>query len=167
METTMRKSLLFTNWTYFLWLCLKKVQEYQLKIQTYAKNSLYETMLWYATFFVHSWNQRGMGLSPLYCGHSWPIVPAPRDRWWWLWSNWWDEDWQGKPKYSEKTYPSCKLSTTNPTWPDQGSISGRRGGKPATNRLSYGANLLLFDVIITLLNNITIASTFQYFINYT
>jgi hypothetical protein len=20
-----------------------------------------------------------------------------------LWSNWWNEDWQGKPKYSEKT----------------------------------------------------------------
>jgi hypothetical protein len=31
------------------------------------------------------------------------------------------------------------LSTTNPTWPDPGSNPGRRGGKPATNRLSYGA----------------------------
>jgi hypothetical protein len=30
------------------------------------------------------------------------------------------------------------LSTTNPTWPDLGSNPGRRGGKPATNRLSYG-----------------------------
>jgi hypothetical protein len=38
-----------------------------------------------------------------YCGHYWPIVPAPDDRWWWLWRNWWNEDWQGKPKYSEKT----------------------------------------------------------------
>jgi hypothetical protein len=37
-----------------------------------------------------------------------------------LWSNWWNEDWQGKPKYSEKTFPSATLSTTNP-------------------RLSYGA----------------------------
>jgi hypothetical protein len=27
----------------------------------------------------------------------------------------------------------------NPTWPDPGLNSGRRGGKPATNRLSYGA----------------------------
>jgi hypothetical protein len=27
----------------------------------------------------------------------------------------------------------------NPTWPDQGLNPGRRGGKPATNRLSYGA----------------------------
>jgi hypothetical protein len=27
----------------------------------------------------------------------------------------WNEDWQGKPKYSEKTCPSATLSTTNPT----------------------------------------------------
>jgi hypothetical protein len=30
------------------------------------------------------------------------------------------------------------LSITNPTWPDLGSNPGRRGGNPATNRLSYG-----------------------------
>jgi hypothetical protein len=36
-----------------------------------------------------------------YCGHYWPIVPAPDDRWWWLWSNWWNGDWQGKQKYWE------------------------------------------------------------------
>jgi hypothetical protein len=65
-------------------------------------------------FFIAS----GVRLNPLYCGHSWPIVPAPDDRWGWLWINWWNEDWQGKPKYSEKTCPSATLSTTNPTWPD-------------------------------------------------
>jgi hypothetical protein len=43
----------------------------------------------------------GVGLSPLYCGHFWPILPAPDHRWGWLWSNWWNEDWQEKPKYSE------------------------------------------------------------------
>jgi hypothetical protein len=37
------------------------------------------------------------------------------------------------------TCPSATLSTTNPTWPDPGLNPGRRGGKPATNRLSYGA----------------------------
>jgi hypothetical protein len=62
----------------------------------------------------------------------------------WLWG-WriirWNEDCQGKPKYSEKTCPSATLSTTNPTWPDPGSNPGRRGGRPATNRLSYGAAL--------------------------
>jgi hypothetical protein len=31
----------------------------------------------------------------------------------------------------------------NPTWPGPGLNSGRRGGKPATNRLSYGAAVCL------------------------
>jgi hypothetical protein len=35
--------------------------------------------------------------------------------------------------------PSATLSTKNPTCPDPGLNPGRRGGKPATNRLSYGA----------------------------
>jgi hypothetical protein len=70
----------------------------------------------------------------------WPIVPASGDC----------EDgefgginWQGEPKYSEKTCPGATLSTKNPTWPDPGSNPGRRGGKPATNRLSYGAAMTL------------------------
>jgi hypothetical protein len=90
------------------------------------------------TFFLIA---SGVGLSPLYCGHFWFIVPALDDRWGWLCSNWWNEDWQGKPKYSEKTCPSATLSTTNPTWPDLGSNPGRRGGKLATNRLIYGASM--------------------------
>jgi hypothetical protein len=54
--------------------------------------------------------------------------------------NWWN-DWQGKPKYSEKNCPRSALSTTNPTCcPDANPC--HHGGKPATNRLSYGtANL--------------------------
>jgi hypothetical protein len=35
--------------------------------------------------------------------------------------------------------PSLALSTTNP-----GSNTGRRGGKPATNRLSYGAAISFY-----------------------
>jgi hypothetical protein len=58
-----------------------------------------------------------------------------------MWSSRWNENWQGKPKYSEKTCPSATLSTTNPTSPDVGSNLGCRGGKPATNRLSYGMTL--------------------------
>jgi hypothetical protein len=58
--------------------------------------------------------------------------------WLWGWRIWWNE-WQGKPKYSEETCPGATLSTTNPTWPDPGLNPGRRGGKPATNRFSYGA----------------------------
>jgi hypothetical protein len=49
--------------------------------------------------------------------------------WLWRWRIW----------YSEKTCPDATLSTTNPTWPDPGLNPGRRGGKPATNRFSYGA----------------------------
>jgi hypothetical protein len=67
----------------------------------------------------------------------WPIIPTPDDRWWWLWSNWCNKDWQGKPTYSENTCPSATLSTKIPTWPVPGSKSGRHGGKPATNRLSW------------------------------
>jgi hypothetical protein len=54
-----------------------------------------------------------------------------------VWSSRWNENWQGKLKYSEKTCPGATLSTINPTWPDLGSNPGRRGGKPATNGLSY------------------------------
>jgi hypothetical protein len=38
-----------------------------------------------------------------------PIVPVPGDY----------DDWQGKPKYLEKTCPSAALSTTNPTFSAQ------------------------------------------------
>jgi hypothetical protein len=66
-----------------------------------------------------------------------PIVPAPDD---------YDDgeivwnDWQGKPKYSENIRPRAALSTTTPTCcPDAN--PGSCGGKPATNRLSYGTAL--------------------------
>jgi hypothetical protein len=38
----------------------------------------------------------------------------------------------------ENLPPRATLSTTNPTWPDLGSNSSRRDGKPATNGRSYG-----------------------------
>jgi hypothetical protein len=65
------------------------------------------------------------------------IVPVSDDRWW-VWSSRWNENWQEKPKYSDKTYPNAILSTTNPTWPDLGSNPDSRSGKPATDCLSYG-----------------------------
>jgi hypothetical protein len=78
-------------------------------------------------------------LNPLgMSANIWLFVPALDDRWWWVWSSWWNENWQGKPKHSEKTCPNATLFTTNPAWPDPGSNPGRRGGKPATNRLSCG-----------------------------
>jgi hypothetical protein len=41
-----------------------------------------------------------------------------------FWSNWWNEDWQGKPTYSEKTCCSATLSTTNPTRPNLSVAAG-------------------------------------------
>jgi hypothetical protein len=77
-----------------------------------------------------------MRLSPLgMSATNWPVVPAP-DRC--VWSSWWNGNWLGKLKYSEKPYPSATLSTTNPTWPDLGSNPAHHGGKLATNCLSYG-----------------------------
>jgi hypothetical protein len=57
---------------------------------------------------------------------------------------------RGKPKYLEKTCPNAALSTTNPTsCPDAN--PGRRGGKPATNHLSYGtASLIVLVMVISL-----------------
>jgi hypothetical protein len=71
---------------------------------------------------------------------NWPIVPAPDDtrRWWWMWRSRWNENWHGKPKQPEENLPSATLSTTNSTRPDLASNPVRRGGKSATNRLSYG-----------------------------
>jgi hypothetical protein len=60
-----------------------------------------------------------------------------------FWSNWWNEILQGKPKYSEKTYPSATLSTTKSHMTDPVSNPVRSGGKPATNRLSYGVALCM------------------------
>jgi hypothetical protein len=92
-------------------------------------------------FYIISWG--GVRLSPLgTSATNCPIVPARDNRWWWwVWSCRWNKNWQGKPKYSEKTCSNATLSTTNPTWPDVGSDPGRRGGKPATNRLIYGRAL--------------------------
>jgi hypothetical protein len=73
--------------------------------------------------------------STRHVGHWMAYFTCPG--WLWWWRIWWNENWQGKPKYSEKTCPSATLSTTNPTWPDPGC----GGGQPATNRLSYGATL--------------------------
>jgi hypothetical protein len=57
-----------------------------------------------------------------------PIVPPPGD--------YDDGKIGGMMVESEKTCPSAALSTTNPTCcPD---ANPGRGGKPATNRLSYG-----------------------------
>jgi hypothetical protein len=83
--------------------------------------------------------------STRHVGHLLAYCTCPGWSWGWRIIRW-NEDWQGKPKYSEKTCTGATLSTTNPTWPDPGLNTGRRGGKPATNRFSYGAASLKFSV---------------------
>lgn len=34
-----------------------------------------------------------------------------------MWSSWWEENWQGKSKYSTETLPNATLSTPNPISP--------------------------------------------------
>jgi hypothetical protein len=86
-------------------------------------------------FFLVSWS--GVRLSPLGTSATiWPIVPAPDDIW--VWCSRWNENWQGKPKYSEETCPSATFSATNHTWLHLGSNWDGRGGKPATNCRSHG-----------------------------
>jgi hypothetical protein len=87
------------------------------------------------TFFF---NASGVELCPLYCGHFWPIVPAPDDRWGRLWSSWWNEDWQGKPKYSEKTRPAPLLHKSSQMVPILSQIN------PVHTTLSYLYN---FNII--------------------
>jgi hypothetical protein len=95
-------------------------------------------VLWVPSFYlirimgcgVHTWSIR-------HFGHYLAFCTSPG--WLWKWNIWRNVDCQGNPKYSEKTYPSSTLSTKNPTWPDTGLNPSRRGGKPATNRLSYSA----------------------------
>jgi hypothetical protein len=50
----------------------------------------------------------------------------------------------GETEVLEENLPQRHFCPSkNPTWPDPGLNPGRRGGKPATNRLSYGAAYLL------------------------
>jgi hypothetical protein len=112
------------------------------------------TVFWLPCFLV-SWG--GVRLSPLgTSATNWPNVPTPDNRWWWIWSSPWNENRQGKAKYSEKTCPNSTLFTTNQTWADLGSNPGRRGGKPPTYRLSYGTALIVLLILIP--HNIPLSS---------
>jgi hypothetical protein len=59
-------------------------------------------------FSLVSWD--GMRLIPLGTSATISdidIVPDLDNTWWWVWSNRWNEKFQGKPQYSEKTLPQC------------------------------------------------------------
>jgi hypothetical protein len=55
-----------------------------------------------------------------------------------MWKNWWNDNWQEKLKYLEKTSSSATLSTINSTSSDLGLKLGHCNRKPATKSLSYG-----------------------------
>jgi hypothetical protein len=84
--------------------------------------------------FFYWYSGGGVQLGPLgSAATNGPIVPVPGD---------YDDGeiggmiGKGKPKYSEKICPSAALSITDPTCcPDAN--PGRRGGKPASNSLSF------------------------------
>jgi hypothetical protein len=85
-------------------------------------------------FSLVSWG--GVRLSPLgTSANIWPIAPAPDDRWW-VWGSWWNGNWQGNRSTRRKPAPVPLCPPKIPH--DLGSNPGRRGGKPATNRLSCG-----------------------------
>jgi hypothetical protein len=58
-------------------------------------------------------------------------------------------------------YPS-----QNPTWPDPGLNPGRRDGKPATNRLSYGAALVLNLLLQTRISALFVMQGCRLFLNH-
>jgi hypothetical protein len=85
-------------------------------------------------FFVAS----GVGLSSLYCGHFWPIVPTPDDRWGWLWSNWWNEDWKGNRSTMRKR-------TAAQLCPPQIPLDQTRAAAVGSQRLTAWAMTRPFD----------------------
>jgi hypothetical protein len=99
----------------------------------------------YPNMFIVPFRIRGVGWSPYWVHSARRLlnVPAPGD----------DREFggmkigRGNLSTRRKTCPSATLSTTNPTWPDPGSNPGHRSGKPATNRLSYGAALLIVPLL--------------------
>jgi hypothetical protein len=104
-------------------------------------------IFWYRKAFDTTWHLGLQYKSPRFflggMGWDWVyLVRRPLTGLWyqtrWVWSSRWNENLQGKPKYSEKTCPSATLSTTNFTWINLGSNPGRRGRKPVTNSLSDG-----------------------------
>jgi hypothetical protein len=95
-------------------------------------------------FYCLGWDETE---STCYAGHWWVHFTSPGWCCTWVWSIRWNETWQSKPKYSEKTCPSATCSTINPTWSDLVSNPGCWGGKPTTNpttnRLSGGGTVLI------------------------
>jgi hypothetical protein len=72
---------------------------------------------------------------------------------------WWNENWQEKLKYLEKTSHSAALSTTNGTWLEQGSNLDSRGWNRATKCLNYGTALTIKATCEVRLEDLTTSNT--------
>jgi hypothetical protein len=94
-------------------------------------------VLWSISFLFFFWG--GVRLSPLVKSASiWPIVPSTDNRR--MWSGRWNENFKVKRSTRRKPVPVPLYPPQIPhevTWD-----TGCRGGKSATNRLSYGTALL-------------------------
>jgi hypothetical protein len=110
---------------------LIKLSETNLSFHPFTKK-----LILHGFFYYYSW---GGTKSTRYCGHFWPLVQAPDDRWGDCGAIGEMKIGRGNRSTRRKPAPAPLCPTTNPTWPDPGSNPGRRSGKPATNRLSYGA----------------------------
>jgi hypothetical protein len=109
------------------------VPYFYLLFETHYGLSLCISDVFTSIFFI--WFVRLLALRPLlaYCDSlGW---------WWrWLWRRSWNVDWQGKPKFSDKTCPSATFVHHKIPHDQTPNFNpGRRDGKHSTNRLSYVA----------------------------
>jgi hypothetical protein len=73
-------------------------------------------------------------------GHQLAYCTCPG--WLWGWWIWWNDDWHGKSKYSEKTCFSATLSIKNPTCPDRS--RNQRLTAWATARLTTFSHMMVY-----------------------
>jgi hypothetical protein len=94
-------------------------------------SSLYSEKSLVLVIFFFFWS--GVRLSPLgTSATNWPIVPAPDNTRWWVWSSRWNENWHRITRSNLAPVPLCPPQIPHD---DLGSNPDHRSGKPATNRL--------------------------------